>query len=254
VPRTPVKAPPKAKAKSTAYATKPKAPKVTATRVKSVSPKHYDEGEPADLGFNKDGTPRKRNGQKRGTGKAERPPVPKQPPRATKVPAKRTDLVKKLLLDEKSKVKAITRYTPAFCDLVRRFGRMGKGLTNNDLAELFEVNEKTIREWMHKYPDFMCAVIESRDFSDARVERCLFERATGYSCREDKVFFHARTGKVVTVTTDKHYPPDTGAAFIWLKNRQPDRWKDRVEYVPPGGGRRIVVVDEDGSVVQELEE
>jgi hypothetical protein len=31
----------------------------------------------------------------------------------------------------------------------------------------------------------------------------------------------------------EHCPPDVGAAFIWLKNRDPDRWRDvqNVEHV-----------------------
>jgi hypothetical protein len=31
------------------------------------------------------------------------------------------------------------------------------------------------------------------------------------------------------VPTTKHYPPDTAAAIIWLKNRQPERWRDKIE-------------------------
>ena len=27
----------------------------------------------------------------------------------------------------------------------------------------------------------------------------------------------------------KHYPPDPTAAIFWLKNRQPDTWRDKVE-------------------------
>ena len=27
----------------------------------------------------------------------------------------------------------------------------------------------------------------------------------------------------------EHFPPDTAAAFIWLKNRQPHRWRDKKE-------------------------
>jgi hypothetical protein len=32
---------------------------------------------------------------------------------------------------------------------------------------------------------------------------------------------------------EEHCPPDVGAAFIWLKNRDPDRWRDvqNVEHV-----------------------
>ncbi|MCY1295079.1 hypothetical protein D9M70_444010 [compost metagenome] len=34
---------------------------------------------------------------------------------------------------------------------------------------------------------------------------------------------------MVRVPTVKHYPPDPGAAIFWLKNRQPELWKERVE-------------------------
>ena len=30
-------------------------------------------------------------------------------------------------------------------------------------------------------------------------------------------------------TYEEHFPPDTAAAFIWLKNRQPHRWRDKKE-------------------------
>ena len=34
-------------------------------------------------------------------------------------------------------------------------------------------------------------------------------------------------GRMITYT--EHFPPDTAAAFIWLKNRQPHRWRDKKE-------------------------
>ena len=39
--------------------------------------------------------------------------------------------------------------------------------------------------------------------------------------------------KPVVVHYTEHLPPDVGAAFIWLKNRDPDRWRDvqNVEHV-----------------------
>jgi hypothetical protein len=34
-------------------------------------------------------------------------------------------------------------------------------------------------------------------------------------------------GKVIRVPVIVHVPPDTTACIVWLKNRQPDRWRDR---------------------------
>ncbi len=38
--------------------------------------------------------------------------------------------------------------------------------------------------------------------------------------------------------TVKHYPPDTQAASLWLRNRQPDKWRDKLthEHAGPDGG------------------
>ena len=36
-------------------------------------------------------------------------------------------------------------------------------------------------------------------------------------------------GDVTLTDLHRHYPPDTQAARMWLKNRQPELWKDKVE-------------------------
>ena len=60
--------------------------------------------------------------------------------------------------------------------------------------------------------------------ADADVAASLYHRAMGYSHPEDKIFLHE--GKVVRAQTTRHYPPDTGAAMAWLKNRQGLYWRD----------------------------
>jgi hypothetical protein len=69
--------------------------------------------------------------------------------------------------------------------------------------------------------------------SDRRVERSLYARANGYSYDAVKVFMPAGAKQPVIVHYTEHCPPDVGAAFIWLKNRDPDRWRDvhNVEHV-----------------------
>ena len=103
------------------------------------------------------------------------------------------------------------------------------GATDLDLADYFEVSERTIYNWKNDYPDFLHA-LKSKKLSDARVERSLYERAIGYSHPEDKIFNN--NGRELIVETMKHYPPDTGACVVWLANRQPERWKK-----DPGGER-----------------
>ena len=52
----------------------------------------------------------------------------------------------------------------------------------------------------------------------------------GYNHKETKLFQDKdENGKVKIIEHDviKHYPPDTAACIFFLKNRQPDRWRDR---------------------------
>jgi hypothetical protein len=66
-----------------------------------------------------------------------------------------------------------------------------------------------------------------------RVERSLYERANGYNYDAVKVFMPAGSKQPIVVHYTEHCPPDVGAAFIWLKNRDPDNWRDtqNVEHV-----------------------
>jgi hypothetical protein len=66
-----------------------------------------------------------------------------------------------------------------------------------------------------------------------RVERSLYERAHGYNYEAVKIFMPAGSKQPIVVHYIERCPPDVGAAFIWLKNRDPDRWRDvqNVEHV-----------------------
>lgn len=101
------------------------------------------------------------------------------------------------------------------------------GAIDKDLADFFEVEEKTINNWKQSYPDFLQALKRGKDEADSEVATKLFHRALGYEHPEDKIFLFK--GKPVIVNTIKHYPPDTTAAIFWLKNRQPHLWRDKQE-------------------------
>lgn len=102
-----------------------------------------------------------------------------------------------------------------------------EGKTEDQIAEIIGVCRTTLNNWKGKHPKFLYAVRESRQIADEMVEAALFGRAVGYSHAEEKVF--CSDGVIVTHETVKHYPPDTTAAMFWLRNRQPDRWKEKTE-------------------------
>lgn len=101
------------------------------------------------------------------------------------------------------------------------------GATDAELADFFEVSEDTIYEWKKVRPEFSEALRRGKAEADAEVAASLYKRAIGYSHPDTHVSNYQ--GIITLTELTKHYPPETGAAFLWLKNRQPHKWKDKVE-------------------------
>ncbi len=101
------------------------------------------------------------------------------------------------------------------------------GAIDQELADFFEVNVDTINEWKKKFVEFSVSIKKGKRLADAEVADKLYQRATGYehSDLDIKVVNH----KIVKTTITKHYPPDTTAGIFWLKNRQKEKWRDKIE-------------------------
>lgn len=110
-------------------------------------------------------------------------------------------------------------------------------LTDEQIAELLGVSEQTVKNWYKQYPEFLASVKRAKAVSDDKVERSLFERATGYSVPD--VHIGAKGEKTPII---KHYPPDVVACIFWLKNRRPDLWRDKQE-VEHSGDVRVQMVN-----------
>ena len=118
-----------------------------------------------------------------------------------------------------------TKYTAKTAKQAEKLCEMGA--TDEDLAEFFEVNRLTIHRWKIAHEEFCNALKAGKSSADDSVERSLYERASGYTADEDKIFMHE--GEPVIVPTKKRYPPDTTAAIFWLKNRRPEDWREKQE-------------------------
>ena len=101
------------------------------------------------------------------------------------------------------------------------------GATDSEIAQAFEITESTLNLWKLKHPRFSESIKKGKVTADADIAKSLYHRAKGYSHPEDKIFNNS--GEALIVPTTKHYPPDTAAAFIWLKNRRGKDWKDKKE-------------------------
>jgi transcriptional regulator with XRE-family HTH domain len=118
------------------------------------------------------------------------------------------------------------------------------GLTDVQIAKKIGVTKQTLNNWKKGNPDFFDSLKDWKAEADGKVERSLYERACGYSHPETKIF--CSDGQIITQETIKHYPPDPTSMIFWLKNRQPDKWRDKIEtehsgsitMLAPGGVRK----------------
>lgn len=118
------------------------------------------------------------------------------------------------------------------CDLVHKAYICARdGLTDPALAQLLGVSKATINQWKIQHPEFLDALKYTKQELDDTVQDALYQRACGYQHPETKVFYDGKIGEIVTHELVKQYPPDTAAAFIWLKNRQSEHWADVRENV-----------------------
>jgi hypothetical protein len=116
-----------------------------------------------------------------------------------------------------------TLYRPDLCELARNYCLLGA--TNEDLGGFFGVTSRTIDNWIAAHPEFATAVREAKALADARVARCLYQRAVGHEHKVERSVWHL--GKARTVDDTLYYPPDVRACIFWLRNRQPQFWGGR---------------------------
>lgn len=123
-----------------------------------------------------------------------------------------------------------SKFTEEIRNEALRLANAGK--TNEQISHIIGICPKTFDNWKGRYPDFLRALKEAKQNADELVKASLFRRATGYYHDEEKIFYNAKSNKVTRVNTVKHYPPDTGAAIFWLKNRQPKEWRESYQVTP----------------------
>jgi hypothetical protein len=101
------------------------------------------------------------------------------------------------------------------------------GATDADMAKYFDVDESTVNNWKNEHEEFLVSIKEGRIEADTKVVKSLYKRAIGYDQKTDKIFQFQ--GAPVVVPTIDHIQPDTTAQIFWLKNRQPVKWRDKIE-------------------------
>lgn len=130
-----------------------------------------------------------------------------------------------------------TLYKPEYDEQARKLCLLGQ--TDIELADFFGVCEDTIYEWKKVYPNFSEATPAGKIKADAEVAGKLHERAIGAEWIEEQAFKiktieydgNGRKLKefeeIKVVQVQKAAPPDTPAISLWLRNRQPGKWREK---------------------------
>ncbi len=125
-------------------------------------------------------------------------------------------------------------YKPEYAEQAAQLCKLGA--TDEELGTFFKVSTRTIYRWKALHEAFCQAIKVGGESADTRVERSLYARAVGYTYDAVKIMQHK--GDVIVERYREHVPPDTTAMIFWLKNRQPERWRDvhRQEHTGKDGG------------------
>lgn len=132
-----------------------------------------------------------------------------------------------------------SKYKIEYADQAFRYCLLGA--TNERMAEFFDVDIHTFDRWWRAHEEFRSAITRGREDADALMAQSLWHRGRGYSHDAVKIFMTEevtidldsgqKTVREVPVYVPytEHYPPDTNAASLWLRNRQPALWRDKQE-------------------------
>lgn len=108
------------------------------------------------------------------------------------------------------------------------------GATDSGIARALGVSDRTVDGWKTAHPEFLRSLKAGKEEADATVAKSLYQRALGYSHPAVKIITVAdgnnQGSHVEQVPYTEHYPPDTTACIFWLKNRQREQWRDKMDH------------------------
>ncbi|PSJ16890.1 hypothetical protein [Nitrosomonas supralitoralis] len=113
-------------------------------------------------------------------------------------------------------------YREEYAKQVHRLSLLGT--TDEEIAIYFDVAEQTINNWKKEHPEFLESMNRGKLESDSRIAKATYKSALGkHYVEEEKV-----VGNEV-VMTKRQIPPDVSAQRMWLFNRRPKQWKNKIE-------------------------
>lgn len=130
-------------------------------------------------------------------------------------------------LPPKAEVGRPTKYQPAYAEQARRLSLLG--MTDKEMGDFFGVAEQTINNWKRTQPGFFESIKAGKVGADVDVADSLYRAALGGGTVTELKEETDAKGNIVTKKTVKELPASVTAMIFFLKNRQPKKWRDKVE-------------------------
>ncbi|MCD8025389.1 MAG: DNA-packaging protein [Clostridiales bacterium] len=90
------------------------------------------------------------------------------------------------------------------------------GLTDEQIAKNIGICRDTLNEWKKRYSDISDTLKKGKEVVDYEVENALLQSA---------------------------FNGNTTAQIFWLKNRRPDKWRDKIESNNPEGNDKTININ-----------
>lgn len=124
-----------------------------------------------------------------------------------------------------------TKFTKEFFDTAIELAK--KGYLDKEICEYCDVNINTFYSWKQKHPDFAEALRKAKHKINDKIEAQAYKRAMGYMVTETKTIYGTNEDgeeEVIRIEKhQKHIPSDTKVLLMLLKNRMPERYRDKKE-------------------------
>lgn len=144
--------------------------------------------------------------------------------------------------------------TPEGLTLLEGWAR--DGLNDKEIANKMRVHISTFYDYKNRFPEFSEAIKKGKEIIDYEVENAFLKKTKGYNVsvlknvKVKRTEYDKETGKkvceyeeLVPAYDEVHVPADTAAQIFWLKNRKPDKWREK-DKETSNEEKGVVIIDD----------
>ena len=144
--------------------------------------------------------------------------------------------------------------TPEGLTLLNGWAR--DGLTDEQIAKNMQISTSTYYDYKNKHDEISEALKKGKEIVDYEVESSLLKKCFGYNAKvkknmkvkrveyNDEGYKSNEYEEIIEVYDEVHVPADTTAQIFWLKNRRPEKWREKQESINNNDDVGVTIIDD----------